>query len=149
MRRIPARLGGSFLSHGRRVHALRHVAHDDPDCVTGLGQRYGVAIPKRNATFLPMPIVLREIGLAAARSDAHAEPALFVIENEHVAFALRAFQAIDAIERELHGFPAGPLRISGPQADPIKRHFGARYVASCQEGRTEVLINQDTMSGPQ
>jgi hypothetical protein len=41
---------------------------------------------------MAMPIVLREVGLAAAGRDAHAKPALFIIENEHIALALGAFQ---------------------------------------------------------
>ena len=71
---------------------------------------------------MPMEGVLREIGLAAARRYAHAEPALFTIENEHVALPCRAFQALDAVE--------GPLLVRGPPADPARLQFLTLSVAS-------------------
>jgi len=74
--------------------------------------------------------VLREIRLAAARRDTNPEPALFIVENEHVALARRAFQTVDAVYRELHGRPCR----SGPTADPLKLRFATGSVASCQEG---------------
>ena len=71
------------------------VSHDGAHRVASLGQRDGVGIAKRDSPPLPMPIVLREVGFPAAGRHPHAMATLVVIENEHIALAFRAFQAIE------------------------------------------------------
>jgi hypothetical protein len=102
-----------LLAFGRRVNTLRHVAHDRPHRIARLGKRDCPATPERDAALLPLPVVLREIRLASTRRYPHAKTALLIVENEHVLAQGRAFQAVDAIECELHGLPADP-------ADPVR-----------------------------
>jgi hypothetical protein len=115
------RLG--FLAFGCGINTLCHITHNGAHRISRLGQRDSAATADRDAALLPMEAALREIGFAATRRDPHAEPSLFVVENEHVALAFRTFQTGDAVECELH---------SGPPADPARRHFVTSYVAQCQ-----------------
>ena len=67
-----------------------------------LGQWDCAARPNGNAVFPPLERILRQICFTATCRDADPEPALFIVENEHVAFARWACQSSNAVVCELH-----------------------------------------------
>ena len=73
-----------FLPLGRRVPALRHIAHEPRGGLTRFRQRERRAGAQRHPPFLTMQRVLAKVGSAATGGHAHGKPALRIVKNQPV-----------------------------------------------------------------
>jgi hypothetical protein len=150
--RAPCALGRRrVLALGRRVPALRHVAHDGRGRFARLGECNRRTRAERHAPLVSMQRVLAQIGSAAACRHAHGKSTLRIVENEPVLATRFGRQLVDFPFGQLHDLPlswsgsaAGPRTPSGPHRMTL--HGGPwRYKS---EGRTKNDVLQGKRRGP-